>query len=101
MLSFDAFALLSLFVEQLVLIKNDYLCEIKKIKIMAVLTQELTYEEIHRLKAEQERLIAAGEMERPKIRYGFSPEGRKAFEEGIPMEEVFAKLEKRYNIKIG
>ena len=49
--------------------------------------KELTYEEIGRLKEEQEKLIAEGKIERPQIIRGFSPEGKLAFENGINLED--------------
>ncbi len=49
--------------------------------------KELTYEEIGRLKEEQERLIAEGKIERPQIIKGFTPEDRREFENGIKLED--------------
>ena len=49
--------------------------------------KELTYEEIGRLKEEQERLIAEGKIQRPEIIRGFTPEDRKDFENGIKLED--------------
>ena len=49
--------------------------------------KELTYEEIGRLKEEQERLIAEGKIQRPEIIRGFTPEAREAFENGIKLED--------------
>lgn len=62
--------------------------------------EELTYEKIHRLKAEQDKLVIEGKMEYPQIIRGFSAEERMEFNKGIPMEEVFDKLSKKYNITI-
>jgi hypothetical protein len=46
---------------------------------------------------ERERLIAEG-MEIPnKMVYGFSPEGRKAFERGRTMEEILNELEQKFD----
>jgi len=49
--------------------------------------KELTYEEIGRLKEEQERLIAEGKIQRPEIIRGFDSEAREAFENGIKLED--------------
>ena len=49
--------------------------------------KELTYEEIGRLKKEQDKLIAEGKIQKPQIIRGFSPEGRLAFENGIKLED--------------
>ena len=49
--------------------------------------RELTYEEIGRLKQEQDKLIAEGKIQKPQIIKGFSPEGRLAFENGIKLED--------------
>ena len=49
--------------------------------------EKLTYEEIGKLKKEQEKLIAEGKIEKPKIIEGFSPEGKWAFENGIKLED--------------
>ena len=49
--------------------------------------EKLTYEEIGRLKAEQDKLIAEGKIEKPQIIRGFTPEGRIAFENGIKLED--------------
>jgi len=38
--------------------------------------KELTYEEIGKLKKEQERLITEGKIEKPQIIRGFSSEGK-------------------------
>ena len=49
----------------------------------------LTYEILQEHKKKQERLIAEGKIQKPQITYGFSPEGRKAFDKGITWEHVF------------
>ncbi len=51
----------------------------------------LTYEEIGRLKKEQEKLIAEGKIQKPEIIRGFSPEGKLAFENGIKLEDYIRK----------
>ena len=48
---------------------------------------ELTYEEIGRLKKEQDKLIAEGKIEKPQTIRGFSPEDRRDFESGIKLED--------------
>ena len=57
-------------------------------------SERLTYAEIDNLKAEQDRLISEGKIQEPKITVGFTPEERKMFDNGIPMETVFARLTK-------
>lgn len=52
-----------------------------------MIQKELTYEEIGRLKKEQDKLIAEGKIERPQIIRGFSPEDRRDFENGIKLED--------------
>jgi len=56
----------------------------------------LTYEILQQHKREQQRLIAAGLMEKPKIVYGFTPEERAAFDNGRSVEEVFDEIAKKY-----
>ena len=51
--------------------------------------EELTYEILEEYFEEQDRLIAEGKIQKPKIVYGFSPEGRKEFDKGITWEHVF------------
>ena len=48
---------------------------------------KLTYQEIGRLKKEQDLLIAEGKIERPQIIRGFSFEDRRDFERGIKLED--------------
>ena len=55
-------------------------------------SDKLTYDEIGNLKAEQDRLIAEGKMQKPKMIVGFTPEERKIFDNGIPMETVFERV---------
>ena len=57
--------------------------------------EKLTYEILHEFKKKQDRLINEGKMENPQIIYGFSPEDRKAFEEGYTIDELKNKLEQR------
>ncbi|MCL2326955.1 MAG: hypothetical protein FWC39_00425 [Bacteroidetes bacterium] len=56
----------------------------------------LTYEIIQRKKREQQRLIDFGLMEKPQIKWGFSPEQRAEFDRGITIEDIFRK----YNIPL-
>ena len=53
----------------------------------------LTYQIIQERKKEQERLISEGKMETPKIVYGFTPEDRKMFDEGLTFEQLWDKVE--------
>ena len=55
-------------------------------------TEVLTYDEIGRRKAEQECLIAEEKMQKPAMIVGFTPEERQMFDNGIPMETVFERL---------
>ena len=48
---------------------------------------ELTYEEISKLKKEQDKLIAEGKIEKPQIIRGFSLEDRRDFESGTKLED--------------
>ena len=50
----------------------------------------LTYEILQQHKREQQRLIAAGIIEKPKIVWGFTPEEQAAFDRGITVEEYAA-----------
>jgi hypothetical protein len=56
----------------------------------------LTYEILQRHKREQQRLIAEGIIEKPKIIYGFTPEERAEFDRAISIE----KYAKQRGIKI-
>jgi hypothetical protein len=49
--------------------------------------KELTYKKIHHLKTEQDKLIAEGEMEKPRVIWGLSPEGERALKDGIRLED--------------
>ena len=55
-------------------------------------SDKLTYEKIGNLKAEQDRLVAEGKMQKPEMIVGFTPEEIKMFDNGIPMETVFKHL---------
>jgi hypothetical protein len=58
--------------------------------------ETLTYEILQQHKREQQRLIAAGIIERPKIVWGFTPEERAEFDKGRSVEEVFDDIAKKY-----
>jgi hypothetical protein len=55
-------------------------------------TDKLNYDKIGRLKLDQDCLIAQGKMEKPEMTVGFTPEERKMFDNGIPMETVFERI---------
>ena len=55
--------------------------------------KESTYEEIGRLKKEQERLISEGKIKKPEIIRGFSPEGKIAFDNGTKLEDYIRQRE--------
>ena len=55
-------------------------------------TNKLNYDKIGNLKSEQDRLIARGKMQKPEMTVGFTPEERKMFDNGIPMEMVFERI---------
>ena len=54
--------------------------------------KELTYEEIGRLKKEQDKLIAEGKIQKPQIIKGFTAEDRKDFENGIRLEDYIKSI---------
>ena len=58
--------------------------------------ETLTYEILQQNKREQQRLVAAGIIEKPKIVWGFTAEERAEFEKGRTVEEVFDDIAKRY-----
>ena len=53
---------------------------------------KLNYDKIGNLKSEQDRLIAQGIMQKAEMTVGFTPEERKMFDNGIPMEMVFERM---------
>ena len=61
---------------------------------------EETYESLHEYKVEQDRLIAEGKIQKPQIIYGFTPEDRRMFDNGITIEELTAELEEKYGLKL-
>jgi hypothetical protein len=69
----------------------EYILSLGVFEIMPK-SDKLTYEKIGSLKAEQERLIAEGKMQKPEMIVGFTPEERKMFDDGIPMETVFERV---------
>ena len=59
--------------------------------------ETLTYEILQQHKREQQRLIAAGIIERPKITDDvFTPEQEREFSRGRSVEEVFDNIAKKY-----
>ena len=57
----------------------------------------LTYEILQQHKHEQQQLIAAGFIERPKITDDvFTPEQERAFNRGRSVDEVFDNIAKKY-----
>ena len=52
-----------------------------------------TYESLHEFKVKQDRLIAEGKIQKPQIVYGFSPEGRRIFNNGLTFEQLWNKVE--------
>ena len=57
----------------------------------------LTYEILQQHKREQQRLIAAGIIEKPRITDDvFTPEQEREFNNGRSVEEVFDNIAKRY-----
>ena len=59
---------------------------------------KLNYDKIGALKSEQDRLIAQGKMQKPKMTVGFTPEERKMFNNGIPMDTVFERITDQYAV---
>ena len=72
---------------------SDYF---REISIPKQKEEILTYEILQQHKREQQRLIAAGLMEKPKIVYGFTPEECAAFDRRHSVEEVFDNIAKKY-----
>ena len=58
--------------------------------------ETLTYEILQQYKREQQRLIAEGIIEKPKIVWGFTPEEREEFNKGRSVEEVFDDIAIKY-----
>jgi len=61
-------------------------------------TEQSNYDEIGRLKAEQERLIAEGKMQKPKMIVGFTPQERKMFDNGVDLETVFERIDEKCGV---
>ena len=59
--------------------------------------ETMTYEILQQHKNEQQRLIDAGIIEKPKIVWGFTPEERAEFNKGYSVEEVFNDIAKKYD----
>jgi len=60
----------------------------------------LNYNEIGRLKEEQNRLIAEGKMEKPSMRTGFTFEERRMFNNGVPMDVLFENVTEQYRMAV-
>ena len=59
--------------------------------------ETLTYEILQQYKREQQRLIAAGIIEKPKITDDvFTPEQEREFKRGRSVDEVFDDIAKKY-----
>jgi cytochrome c-type biogenesis protein CcmE len=61
--------------------------------------KKLSRKILHDIFVEQDRLIAEGKMEKPKIIYGFSPEGQKAFDEGFTLDEIEEEMKRKYGLE--
>ena len=59
---------------------------------------KLNYDKIGYLKLEQDRFIIQGKMQKPEMTVGFTPEERKMFDNGIPMETVFARISEQCDV---
>lgn len=55
---------------------------------------DFSYEILKKQIEEQDKLISLGIMQR-RLVYGFTPEQQKEFDNGISVEEYFAKLDKQ------
>ena len=81
-------------------IKNKNSVFISKIKNNMNKKEEvLTYEILDEYFKEQDRLISEGKIKKPNIVYGFSPEDRKMFNEGLTFEEMWNNVEKNLGMK--
>ena len=69
----------------------EYILSLGVFEIMSK-SDQLTYDKISNLKEEQDRLITEGKIQKPKMIVGFTPEERKMFDNGIPIEAVFEHL---------
>ena len=69
----------------------EYILSLGVFEIMSK-SDKFTYDKIGELKLKQDRLIAEGKMQKPEIIVGFTPEERRKFDNGIPMETVFEHL---------
>ena len=52
----------------------------------------LNFFKIGSLKSEQDQQITQGKKQKPEMKVGFTKEERKMFDNGIPMEDVFERL---------
>jgi len=60
----------------------------------------LNYNEIGRLKEEQNRLVAEGKIEKPSMRIGFTSEERRMFDNGIPMDVLLENVTEQYRMAV-
>ena len=60
----------------------------------------LNYNEIGRIKEEQNRLIAEGKIEKPSMQTGFTLEERRMFNNGIPMDILFENVTEQYRMAV-
>ena len=56
----------------------------------------LDYETLQYHKRKQQKLIAAGIIEKPEIQWGFTSEEREEFDKGRSVEEVFDNIANKY-----
>jgi hypothetical protein len=71
---------------------NHYLLHQPNLFEKETKTNKLNYDQIGQLKSEQDRLIVQGKMQKPEMTVGFTPEERKMFDNGIPMETLFERV---------
>jgi len=69
--------------------------DVKIVETILPNKDKLNYDKIGELKLEQENLIAQGKMQKSAMIVGFTPEERKMFDSGIPMETVFERITER------
>ena len=71
----------------------------RKIRVSSIIKpvkqqETLTYEIIQQRKREQQRLIDAGIIKKPKLVWGFTAEERREFDNGISVEDFFDSITK-------
>jgi len=67
--------------------------DVKMMKSILPSKNNLNFDKIGELKLEQDNLIAQGKMQKPAMAVGFTTEERKIFDNGIPVETVFERIE--------